>query len=850
MNNYDTKQAAQAESDCAQSPMIIGIGASAGGLEALQQFFGYMPPNSGLSFVVVQHLSPDYKSLMADILGKHTEMSVYQAESGMQIEPDTVYLIPPKKYMTVQNNRLVLYDYHHGSLNHPIDIFFSSLAEERREHSIVVVLSGTGSDGTNGVKAVKEHGGLVIAQAPESAKFDGMPRSVINTGLADFVLSPEEIAEEILNFSNTPVLLRTPKNDGIFGDEDALFSEEETLSHIYTILKNASGIDFTYYKRSTILRRIERRMLVTHTQSLSEFAHLLGDSPEEVNILVKEILIGVTNFFRDPAFFEKLKYNAIYKIVEKAKENEPIRVWSAGCSTGEEAYSLAILFVEVMEELQVKRDIKIFATDVDSRAIEQAGRGVYSENIIDDVTPDRLAKFFLKQNDQYQISKELRRMIVFATHNMFSDPPFGKLDLICCRNVMIYFQPVLRRGLFAIFHSALKNGGVLFLGKSETAGEYVNLFKPVCSAEKIYVHKGEGRMEDLTPPTFNLPTIQAITPGSIRAGSSASDSNGAETLYIKFLEHFLPASVVLGKDDNVLHFFGSYTDYLALAPGKATLNFFSMLNPDLKLVAATALSRCRSEHKPITYTDIAVDCPSGRKVIDLTIQPVPSDPGEESGLVAVLFLENRPAELDGTTEKYDLDATAARRIADLEREFQVSQSDLRSTIQRLETVNGELQAANEELLTANEELQSSTEELQSVNEELYTVNTEHQLKLDELTMMTNDLSNFLSSTMIGILFVDSNLNIRKFTEYVGREFQLMEHDIGRPIQIFAHSFPDEAIEKDCRTVLKDLLSIDREVTAMNGRHYTLRIAPYRTTENSIRGLVITIIDSLGTKANA
>lgn len=827
------------------SSIVIGIGASAGGLEALQQFFSYMPPNSGLSFVVVQHLSPDYKSLMADILGKHTEMSVCQAENHMAVEPDTVYLIPPKKYMTIKDGRLILSEAP-GSLNHPIDAFFASLAAEKREHSIAVVLSGTGSDGTNGVKMVKEHGGLVIAQAPESAKFDGMPRSVINTGLADFVLSPEEIAEEILNFSNTPVLLRPLRGDSLLTDDDSLFSEEETLSHIYTILKNASGIDFTYYKRSTILRRIERRMLVTHTSSLPEFARLLGDSQEEVNTLVKEILIGVTNFFRDPAFFEKLKYNAIYKIVERAKEDEPIRVWSAGCSTGEEAYSIAILFQEVMDELQVKRDVKIFATDVDSRAIEQAGKGIFSENIIDDVTPDRLAKFFLKVGDQYHISKSIRRMIVFATHNMFSDPPFGKLDLISCRNVMIYFQPVMRRGLFAIFHSALKNGGFLFLGKSETAGEYVNLFKPVCSAEKIYLHKAEGKVEDLAPPTFNIPNIQNISLKNIHAGMSQNSESAVESRYTRFLERHLPASVVLSENDTVLHFFGSYSDYLTLAPGKATLNFFQMLCKDLSLVASTAVSRCRTEHTAITYTDIAVDTPSGRKVINLLVEPIPGQEGDDE-LVSVLFLESgAPEEAGGVVEKYDLDATAARRISDLEREFQVSQNDLRSTIQRLETVNGELQAANEELLTANEELQSSTEELQSVNEELYTVNTEHQLKLDELTTMTNDLSNFLSSTMIGILFVDGDLNIRKFTEYVGREFQLMEHDVGRPIQIFAHSFPDEAIESDCRTVLRDLVSIDREVTAMNGRFYTLRIAPYRTTENSIRGLVITIIDSLGT----
>lgn len=848
MNNTAEKPAQNAQS-ISKEPLIIGIGASAGGLEALQQFFDYMPPNSGLSFVVIQHLSPDYKSLMADILSKHTEMSVCQAEDGIGVEADTVYLIPPKKYMTLEGDRLMLSDAV-GTLNHPIDAFFVSLAEERKERSIAVVLSGTGSDGTNGVKSVKEHGGLVIAQDPESAKFDGMPRSVINTGLADFVLSPEEIAEEILNFSTTPVLLRPLRSDSPFADEDTPFSEEETLSHIYTILKNASGIDFTYYKRSTILRRIERRMLVTHTSTLAEFARLLGDSPEEVSVLTREIFIGVTNFFRDPAFFEKLKYNAIYKIVEQAKENEPIRVWSAGCSTGEEAYSIAILFQEVMEELQVKRDVKIFATDVDSRALEQAGRGIYSENIIDDITPDRLARYFLKVGDQYQVSKELRRMIVFATHNMFSDPPFGKLDLICCRNVMIYFQPVMRRGLFAIFHQALKTGGILFLGKSETAGEYVNLFKPVCSTEKIYVHKAEGKVEDLAPPTFNIPNIQNLSLKNIHAGITQSGEPTDERRYTRFLERYLPASVIIRGDDTVLHFFGNYNDYLTLAPGKATLNFFQMVNKDLSLAASTAVSRCRAEHTAITYTKIPVDTPAGRKVIDLLVESVPEENGDENELLAILFLDNYTSTEEGVVEKYDLNATAARRISDLEREYQESQNDLRSTIQRLEAVNGELQAANEELLTANEELQSSTEELQSVNEELYTVNTEHQVKLDELTMMTNDLSNFLSSTMIGILFVDSNLNIRKFTEYVGREFQLMDHDVGRPIQIFAHSFPEEAIENDCRTVLMDLISIDREVTALNGRCYTLRIAPYRTTENNIRGLVITIIDSLGTGQEA
>ena len=837
-NNAPTKP-----EEASASPLIIGIGASAGGLEALQQFFQNMPANSGLSFVVVQHLSPDYKSLMADILGKHTQMRVLQAENEMQIRPNTVYLIPPKNNMTLRDGRLFLTEFVHGMLNHPIDIFFTSLAEEQKERAIAVILSGTGSDGTSGIKIVKEHGGLVIVQNPDNAKFDGMPRSAINTGLADFVLSPDGIVDEILNFSSYPTIIRP--------QEDAdLFSDEETFSRIYAVLKKNSGIDFTNYKRSTVLRRIERRMVVTHSAGLADYVKFLAANAEEASILVKEILIGVTNFFRDPAFFEKLKQNVIYNIVEHAGEKDPIRVWSAGCSTGEEAYSLAILFRETLDELGVQRDIKIFATDVDSRAIEQAGKGVYTESILDDVSPERLARFFSKKNELYTISKEIRRMIIFAPHNMLSDPPFGKLDLICCRNVMIYFQPVLQRSLFSIFHSALKNGGYLFLGKSETAGEFSTVFRPVCSAEKIYIHKGEGKVDEFTPPTFNIPNIRTVAPKTVSMRDRENGEYALESSYIHFLETFLPASVVLNESNQVIHFFGDYMDYLSIAPGRATFNFFSMINRDLSLVASTALNRCRSEHIAVTYTGITVDCPAGRKVIDLTVSPVSGREKEDTGLIAVLFLENRTASdegIIGVTEKYDVDTTAARRIADLEQELHESQNDLKSTIGELETVNEELQAANEELLTANEELQSSNEELQSVNEELYTVNTEYQQKLDELTMLTNDLSNFLSSTMIGILFVDSNLNIRKFTEYVGREFQLMEHDIGRSLQIFAHSFPDEDIISDANDVLKNLVPIDREVTAMSGRFYTLRIAPYRTTENNIRGLVITIIDSLGIK---
>lgn len=826
-------------------PLVIGMGASAGGLEALQQFFSSMPSNSGAAFVVVQHLSPDYKSLMAEILGKHTGMTVIQADEGMAVEPDAVYLIPPKHNLTFRNGRLFLMPHVHSGLNHPIDIFFESLAAEMKERAVAVVFSGTGSDGTNGIKAIKEHGGLVIVQNPETARFDGMPRSAINTGLADFVLSPAAIAEEILNICNFPAVA--------FHDEAAsrAFTDEESLYGIYTQLKKISGIDFTYYKRSTVLRRIERRMVVTHCSSLAELASLIVEKPAEADALTKDILIGVTRFFRDPDYFEKLKVAAIRSIVEGTGDMDAIRVWCAGCSTGEEAYSIGILFHEVLEEKHLTRDVKIFATDVDAKAIEIAGKGLFSESIVDDVSQERLSRYFCKRNDhQYQISKDIRRMIIFAPHNMFSDPPFGRLDLICCRNVLIYFQPVLQKGMFAIFHSALKNGGYLFLGKSETASEYGKIFKPASVAERIYIHKGEGKSENLMPPVFTVPAIHPASAAASAAPTGEDQESMRENIYLQFLEKFLPASVVIDSNNTVVHFFGNYWDYLRIAPGKATFDFFAIVNEDLRLVASTAINRCRAEHTAVTYTGIAIDSPAGRRIISLRTQPITSSLHEESGLVAVLFLENAPEDTEGVTEKYDIDTTAARRIADLEHELQKSRSDLKSSISDLETVNEELQAANEELLTANEELQSSNEELQSVNEELYTVNSEYQQKLDELTLMTNDLSNFLSSTMIGILFVDGKLNIRKFTEYIGREFQLMDHDIGRPIQIFAHCFPAEDIVRDAGTVLQELAPIDREVVGLNGRFYTMRIAPYRTTDNSIRGLVITVIDSLGAPKTA
>ena len=524
-------------------------------------------------------------------------------------------------------------------------------------------------------------------------------------------------------------------------------------------------------------------------------------------------------------------------------------MWSAGCSTGEEAYSIAILFKEALEEMNITRDIKIFATDVDTDAIEFAGRGIYGENIIDDVSPERLSHYFIKKGDSYHVNKELRKMIVFAPQNVFQDPPFGKLDLIVCRNVMIYFQPVLQKSLFSVFNSALKNGGFLFLGKSESTGEFSEGFVPVRALEKIFMHNSDGRAPGHMPITYATPNLYPTQSSeSVNARNEKKEAE-PDRNYMEFLEEFMSPSVIVDERDNLVHIYGNSGRFMRIFCGEVNLNIFKLLTDKLSLVVSTALNKARSERRKVTYTDICVTAIDGAElVIDLTVSPFISKNGDELGLTAIIFTYKNDLPPSGFVEQYDINKTAAQRIIDLEHELRDSRATLKATIGELETVNEELQAANEELLTANEELQSSNEELQSVNEELYTVNAEYQMKLEELTDLNNDMSNFLSSTMLGILLIDNSLNIRKFTDYIAREFNILEYDIGRPLQIISHNFVDDDIVADANEVLKTLLPVEHEVLSTAHKNYTMRITPYRTTENSIAGLVITIIDSLPAEA--
>jgi two-component system CheB/CheR fusion protein len=812
---------------------VVGIGASAGGLEAIQELLRKLPDNTGMAFVIIQHLSPDYKSMLTEILCKYTMMPVLQADNGQKLERNTVYLIPPKFNIEVRNGKLVLHPYVHSRIiNHPIDIFLRSLAREYEARAIAVILSGTGSDGTNGIRTIKEQGGVILVQRPETAKFDGMPRSALQTGFADISLSPQDIAAELTHISET--ISSAPSG----------MTNEELLNKIYSILKQTSNVNYTYYKQTTVTRRIERRMMVNHIENLYDYVTFLNSNNEEAAALAKDVLIGVTSFFRDPECFDALKERVIRPLVESHANGPAVRVWIAGCSTGEEAYSIAILFMEAMEELNVHPVIKIFASDLDRDSVIAAGKGQYGENIIEDVSAVRLSRFFTKKNSSYIVSHELRKMVIFAPQNVFQDPPFGKLDLISCRNMMIYFQNSLQKDLFAIFHSALNDGGVLFLGRSESVSGCGDIYEPLCPNERIFTHNAGGHApKDLTV-RFRVPPIDGdLAPSSAMPDVAREKNDETNDLRLDVLEKFLPPCLLVNEQNAICHIFGDCNSYLHFQAGKGEMNLFSMLQDELKIAVSTALKTSRDEKRRVVYEGVPVRRGKEKQVsVMLTVAPV-SGSEEYADYYAIVFMENGKAPQDEKAETYHIDEAAARRISNLETDLAKSQTDLKKTVSELETVNEELQATNEELLTSNEELQSSNEELQSVNEELYTVNAEYQEKLGEVTSLNNDISNFLSSTMVGIIFLDDKLQIRRFTEYVAKEFSVMEQDIGRPIRFMDYNFVNIDLVGLCRQVASQLLPVETQVISASGKKYFMRIAPYRTSQKKIIGLVLTFVDT-------
>ena len=806
----------------AQPSCVVGIGASAGGLEALQQFLTFLPGDTGMAFVIIQHLSPDHKSLLADILGKDTSMPVVEAQDGMRVERNHIYMIPPKYNLEIVSDILRLRKYNPKNINHPIDVFFRSLAAAYENRAVAVIMSGTGSDGTNGIRSIKDKNGVIIVQSPESAKFDGMPRNAIATGFVDLVLNPDSIAREMRHIAASMV----------DAGNRLQLSDGDLMAQVFSILRDVTNVNYTYYKQTTILRRVERRIVVTHNRNLQEYVKYLSLNPDEARLLSKEVLIGVTSFFRDPDYFEVLKDRVIYDLVKNSSQSEQLRVWVAGCSTGEEAYSIAILFAEVMEDLGVRRDVKIFATDLDAESIAVAGRGIYGDNIIEDVSVARLSRFFTRKGNHYIVGHEIRKMIVFAQHNVFQDPPFGKLDLVSCRNLLIYFQNILQRNLFAIFHVALNDRGYLFLGRSESVIDYDDVFRVVCANEKIFIHNASGKAPSHEQIRYTMQGVETNmdTLGYLHSIPEPEITFSSGELDTRILEMLMPASVLVDEKNKLVHSYGDSRSFITLPVGAVTLDIFSLVRPELKIAISKALKESRETQKRIAYTGIPVSFDDHKEMISLVAQPIRDRLGSDTGMTVLTFLRNKEVSEDIDMEEYRVDTAAAERITDLEMELHVAHDSLKKTVTELESVNAELQAANEELLTANEELQSSNEELQSVNEELYTVNSEYQTKVNELAAVNVDMANFLSTTLVGIIMVDQNLNIRKYTEYISSEFHVADQDVGRSLRYIAFNFATIDLISLCRQVLSTMKPIEKNCASVAGKTYLVRIAPYKQLE--------------------
>jgi len=821
------------KSTSGNSVLVVGIGASAGGLEALQEFFKSMPIKTGLAFVVIQHLSPDYKSLMDELLARQTDIPIQIAADGMEILNDNIYLIPPRKNISIFHNKLYLEDHAiKKGLNLPVDIFFRSLAVEKGKNAIGVILSGTGSDGTLGTRAIKEAGGMIMVQDEKSAKFDGMPKNSISTGLVDYILSPDKMPEALTNFIKHPFVKKTQTLDNI------LQENIDTLTKIIIILRDYSGIDFTYYKENTIIRRLERRVSINRFDTLEEYLVFLSESDKEKDILNKELLIGVTRFFRDVDAFESLQKNVIPVITGK----KIVRIWSAGCSTGEEVYSLAILINEYLEKNSIDCEVKIFATDVDRGSIDFAGRGYYPDSVMADVDPIYLTKYFLRSDNGYQINNTIRKMIVFATHNLLKDSPFSKLDLLICRNLFIYLKPDVQTRLLTMFYYSISPDGYLFMGSSETIGELNDAFDCVDTKAKIYKYK-----HGFKPLTIkNLPLLRPLmtdTDNHVNIRPRYSDSIKIEKLFNNIISLYLPPSVLIDSSDNIVHVINDVSPFIKFNPGQFSQNLFSNLSHEFSLFVSTLVRKLKKDGKQTAFESlISIKGFEGKKVT-VEGREIISD---RTSFYMLSFRVDPLVQEKTTTAEIpqiiNMDDHYYNRVSELEKELQFTKESLQATVEELETSNEELQSSNEELIASNEELQSTNEELQSVNEELYTVNSEYQIKIEELTRLNNDINNLLKNTEVGALYLDRNLCIRKITPIVSRITNILQSDIGRPITHIALTNISTSLLEDIQKVVETLQPIDSELILNDNLTYYTRIRPYRTDFNAVDGILITFID--------
>lgn len=820
-----------------QPTYIVGIGASAGGLEALERLFHQMPADTGMAFVVVQHLSPDFDSVMDELLARHTRIPIHTVEDGMELRGNAIYLIPPKKEVIVSGGKLLLAERDPTeSLSLPINTFFRSLAQEAGPSAIAIVLSGTGSDGSRGVRNIHDAGGLVIAQSEETAKFDGMPKSAVETGAVDLVLSPDAMAEALAKFARHPV------RGDLAAQAKAAPVDEGAMNKLMRLLHEATGIDFSLYKPSTVLRRIERRLVLNQSDDLDGYVAQVGSEPDELNSLYRDLLIGVTQFFRDGDAFRVLESQVLPELVSKASPEDGIRIWVPACATGEEAYSLAIGVHELFAKTKRLMPVKIFATDVHKTSLDCASAGVYDQSNLTDVSEERLKRYFTRKGEQYQVVPELRQMIVFAPHNVIKDAPFTRIDLISCRNLLIYFQPPGQKKAVSLFHFALKTGGVLFLGPSENVGDLEDEFAPVDRHWKIYRKRRNVRFPpDMRLPLTSVPHLHVAR--GVLPGHAAGGDADLSAAYDQLLARYVPPAVLLNSRREVVHVFGGATEFLHFKPGRATADALDLVGPEVKTAVSGAIQKASKELAPVAYSGVRIDTPHGPRQFKLGVVPLLDRNQSLTHLLVTFDSVQAPSAAmeQPEAEPVDMEDVSRQRIDTLESELRYTKENLQATIEELETSNEELHATNEELVASNEELQSTNEELHSVNEELYSVNAEYQRKVSELTEMTDDMQNLLASTDIGVLFLDDNLCIRKFTPRISSLFNVIEQDVGRSFENFTHNIDHAGLIEDVQRVLHSGAAVEREVRDRFKHWYLLRILPYRA-KSEVDGVVVTLID--------
>jgi two-component system CheB/CheR fusion protein len=860
--------------DAPDAPMtafpIVGIGASAGGLAAFEAFFSGMPADAdpGMAFVLVQHLAPDHKSILAELVRRYTRMQVFEVKDGMPVQANCAYIIPPNHDMALLNGSLhLLAPPEPRGVRLPIDFFFRSLAEDQHARAIGIVLSGTGSDGTLGVRAIKGEGGMVMAQNPESTAFDGMPRSAIATGLVDYELPPAEMPAQLIAYAAHAFGRLPPRSTAPAPKSDS------ALKKIFIVLRSQTGHDFSQYKPSTTHRRIDRRMAVHQIEAIDRYVTYLQQTPAEVDALFRDLLIGVTNFFRDPPAFSVLEQQIIPKLFADKPAGGVVRVWSAGCSTGEEAYSIAILLQECMDALKQGHSAQVFATDIDSQAIAAARMGLYPASIAADVSPQRLARFFTAEPDgsAYRIHKRIRDMLIFSEQDVIKDPPFSRLDLISCRNLLIYLGTELQQKLIALFHYALKPGGMLFLGSSEGVGESGDLFDVLDRKAKLY-----RRHEDLhgvrrAGPGRTLPPLAAID--AVRSRPAAKSALPAkpplrELTEQMLLEQVAAAAALVNGQGDILYLHGRTGLYLEPAPGEAGINnILKMARQGLRAGLSAALHKAAASRETVRAQGLRVKTNGHFTTVDLSIHPLTTGPAAtpDSPLYLV-SLEEVPAAATEVARRTararagaptgagpharSADSDAEARIAALEDQLRDKEGYLQSTHEELESANQELKSSNEEMQSVNEELQStneeletSKEELQSLNEELATVNSELSTKVADLSRANNDMNNLLAGTGIATVFVDLQLRILRFTPSAAQIINLIPSDMGRPVgHIVSNLVGYDRLVADVQAVLDTLAPHEAQVQTAAGGWFMMRIRPYRTLENAIEGVVITFVE--------